>query len=150
MSRALAGLLALVLALTLAACSKELSLEQQVTATLRNMEAHIEAGERREFMENIAEDFHGQGGELDRDQLSAMLLYQLHRHKRVNAQLFPVEVLPAGVDEAQATFRVLLTGGEGLLPDTGQLYQVTSFWQLQDGEWRMRSAQWQVAAPGEG
>lgn len=149
-AQGVALLFTLVFAWALTACNGELSLEQQVTASLRNMEAHIEAGERSEFMEYIAEDFHGQGDELDRDRLNAMLLFQLRRHKQVNAQLFPVQVLPAGVDEAEATFRVLLTGGEGLLPDTGQIYQVTSYWQMQDGEWRMRSAQWRVAGPGEG
>jgi hypothetical protein len=143
-------LFTLVFACLLSACSEELSLEQQVTASLRNMEAHIEAGERSEFMEYIAEDFHGQGGELDRDRLNAMLVFQLRRHEQVNVQLFPVQVLPAGVDEAEATFRILLTGGSGLLPETGQFYQVVSYWQMQHGEWRLRSAQWQVAGAGEG
>jgi hypothetical protein len=138
----------IALAMVLAACSQELSLEQQVIANIRNMEAHIEAGERREFMNYVAEDFFGQGGEFNHDQLNALLLYQLRRHKRVHAQIFPVQVLPAGVDEAEARFRVLLTGGEGFLPDTGQLYDVVSYWQWQEGEWRLRSAQWESSSAG--
>lgn len=138
--RILCGLL---LALLLAACSSELSLEQQIIATLRNMEAHIEAGERREFMNNVAEDFRGQGGELNHDQLNGLLLYQLRRYQRVHAQLLPVTVRPAGVDEAEASFQILLTGGAGLLPESGQLYQVSSLWRLEDGQWLLQSAQWQ-------
>jgi hypothetical protein len=142
------GLTACLSLLLLAGCSPELSLEQQIVATLRNMEAHIEAGERRDFMAYVAEDFHGQGGEFNHDQLNAMLLYQLRRYKRVHAQLLPVQVQPAGIDEAEARFQILLTGGEGLLPDTGQLYEVISIWQMQDGEWRLRSAQWQPTGTG--
>lgn len=112
------------------------------------MEAHIEAGERRDFMNFVAEDFYGQGGEFNHDQLNAMLLYQLRLHKRVHAQVLPVTVQPAGVDEAEARFQMLVTGGEGWLPDTGQLYEVVSLWQMQDGEWRLRSAQWQPVGSG--
>jgi hypothetical protein len=132
----------------LPACSSDLSMEQQVIATIRNMEAHIEAGERGDFMDFVAEDFYGQDGEFNHDQLNAMLLYQLRRHKRVHAQLMPVTVQPAGVDEAEARFQLLLTGGEGWLPETGQLYEVVSIWQERDGEWHLRSAQWQPVGPG--
>ncbi len=129
-------------------CSSEVTLEQQIIATIRNMEAHIEAGERREFMDFVAKDFYGQGGEFKHDQLNAMLLYQLRRHKRVHAQILPITVQAAGVDEAEARFQILLTGGEGWMPDTGQLYEVTSLWQMQEGEWRLRSAQWRPVGPG--
>lgn len=129
--------------LLLGACSEELSLEQQIVATLRNMEAHIEAGERRDFMDYVAEDFRGQGGELNRDQLNGLLLYQLRRYQKVHAQLLPVSVQPAGLDEAEASFQILLTGGAGLLPENGQLYQVSSLWRYQEGQWLLQSAQWQ-------
>lgn len=112
------------------------------------MEAHIEAGERGEFMNYVAEDFYGQGGEFNHDQLNAMLLYQLRRHKSVQARILPISVQPAGVDEAEARFQMLLTGGEGWMPETGQLYEVISIWQMQVGEWRLRSAQWQPVGPG--
>lgn len=138
MNRMLASFLVLVLM----ACSSEFSLEQQITAKLRNMETHIEAGERRDFMAYVAKDFHGQGGEFNHDQLNGLLLYQLRRHKRVHVQMLPVRVLPAGVDEAEASFQVLLTGGEGWLPDSGQLYQVESLWRQRGGDWMLQSAHW--------
>lgn len=127
----------------LAGCSPELTLEQQIIATLRNMEAHIEEGERRDFMAYVTADFRGQGGELNHDQLNALLLYQLRRYQRVHAQLLPVTVREAGLDEAEASFRVLLTGGKGLLPENGQLYQVTSLWRFTAGQWRLQSAEWE-------
>lgn len=137
------------LLLALLGCSSELSLEQQITTKLRNMEAHIEAGERRDFMAYVAKDFYGQGGEFNHDQLNGLLLYQLRRHKRVHVQMLPVTVLPAGVDEAEASFQVLLTGGEGWLPNSGQFYQVNSLWRQQDGEWLLQTAHWKpVRVPG--
>ncbi len=146
--RRLKLLAACLVPILLAGCGSEASLEQQIIATLGNMEAHIEAGERRDFMAYVAADFHGQGGEFNHDQLNGLLLYQLRRHKRVHAQLLPIQVQPAGVDEAEARFQILLTGGEGFLPDSGQLYEVVSLWQMQEGDWRLRSAQWKPVGPG--
>ncbi len=140
--RLLVGLV--LVAVLMVACARELTLEQQIIATLRNMEAHIEQGERRDFMAYVAADFRGQGGELNHDQLNAMLLYQLRRYQRVHAQLLPVTVREAGLDEAEANFSLLLTGGnEGLLPENGQLYEISSLWRYENGDWLLQSAQWQ-------
>lgn len=136
------SVLASLLFLLLPGCGTEPSLEQQIIARLRSMEAHIEAGERRDFMAHVAKEFQGQGGEFTYDRLNDLLLFQLRRHKRVQVQLLPVSVSPAGIDEAEARFRVLLTGGEGFLPDSGQLYQVDSLWSQQDGDWMLQSAHW--------
>ncbi len=141
-------MLVLLLLPGLIGCSSELSLEQQITAKLRNMEAHIEAGERRDFMSYVSKDFQGQGGEFNYDQLNGLMLVQLRRHKRVHVQILATQIQPAGTDEAAASFQVLLTGGEGWLPDTGQLYQVHSIWQQQDGDWLLQSAHWQAAGVG--
>ena len=131
--------------LGLGGCASELSLEQQIVATLESMEAQVEAGERRAFMGSVATDFRGQGGELNHDQLNGLLLYQLRRYQRVHAQLLAVSVQPAGLDEASASFQVLLTGGDGLLPENGQLYQVSSLWRFHDDKWLLQSAQWEPA-----
>jgi hypothetical protein len=132
-------LLALLL---LGACSEPLTIEQQVIATMRNMEAHVESRERRAFMAYVAEDFDGQGGEFNKDQLNGLLLYYLRRYKQLNAQLLPVKVEPRGENGADATFQVLLTGGEGVLPVSGQLVDVSSSWIRIDGKWLLQSARW--------
>ena len=128
--------------LLLGACSEPLTLEQQIIATMRNMEAHVEARERRAFMAYVAADFNGQDGEFNRDQLNGLLLYYLRRYKQVNAQLLPVKVESRGENIAEASFQVLLTGGEGVLPQSGQLVDVNSSWKRMDGEWMLQSARW--------
>lgn len=40
-------------------------------------------------------------------------------------------------------FTAALTGGSGgLLPESGQIYEVETGWRLDDGEWRLIQADW--------
>jgi hypothetical protein len=125
-----------------AGCSPPMTVEQQVIAVIREMESRIEAVERRPFMSHVAGDFSGQDGQMNRDQFNALVLYYLRRYKRLNAQLLPIQVTPEGDDRAAARFRVLLTGGEGWLPEHGELYQVETRWRREDGDWLLQAANW--------
>ncbi len=126
----------------LAACGKPLSVEQRVIAEIRDMEARIEEGERRAFLAHIADDFTGQNGMMTREQVRAMVVFQLNRHKNLQAQLFPIRVLEQGEGEATAKFRALVTGGESWIPENGQLYEFETGWRLIDDEWMLVSANW--------
>jgi hypothetical protein len=130
------------LGLCLPACSPELTVEQQVIRVIRDMESRIEAGERRPFMAHVADDFTGQWDTMNKDQLNAFVLFQLHRHERVQAQLLPIRVTPKAAGAAEARFRVLLTGGPGMLPRSGQLYEIVSQWRRRDDDWMLASATW--------
>ncbi|MBT8049226.1 MAG: nuclear transport factor 2 family protein [Xanthomonadales bacterium] len=137
---------ALVVFTGLIACSQPLTLEQRIISTIREMEAKIENGESRAFMEHIAEDFSGQQEVLTRDQVRAMVILQLHRHKRLQAQLFPIRVAESGEEFATAHFRALVTGGAGWIPESGQVYDFETRWQLVDDEWLLHSARWAPVA----
>jgi hypothetical protein len=126
----------------LTGCSETLTVEQQVIVAIRQMEAKIEAGERRPFMQHIAADFQAQGGAMNRDQVRAMVIFQLNRHQRLQAQLFPIAVLETGENTASATFRALVTGGPGWIPDSGQLFDFKTQWRLEDGDWLLTAADW--------
>jgi hypothetical protein len=132
----------LLLLASLPACSPPLTVEQQIIAVIREMEARIEDGERRPFMEHIAPEFAGQDGIIDRDRLNAMVLYQLHRNQRLHAQLFPVNVVERGPEIAEAGFRVLVTGGPGWIPERGQVYQIETRWHRRNDEWLLVRASW--------
>lgn len=133
---------ALLLALLAAACGEEPTVEQQVIAAIREMETHIEAGERRPFMDYVAEEFSGQQGSLNRDQLRALMIMQLNRYQRLQGQLFPIRVESAGEDVATAHFRALVTGGANWLPESGQVFDFETHWRRIDGEWRLTAASW--------
>ena len=147
------------LAVLLAACSQPLTVEQQVIATIRQMEERIEAGERRAFMEYIAvppiqltlerameyiaEDFSGRNGRMNRDQARALVVFQLRRYERLQAQLFPIRVSETGPDSATAEFRALVTGGPGWIPERGQVYDFSTAWVRRDGDWLLLGAEWE-------
>ena len=138
------ALLALVL---LNACKDELSLEQQIIATILEMEELAEAGDRADFMKLVAKDFNGQLGILDKGEFRRFMIMQWNVHQRLHAQLFPISVRSLGEGMAAAEFKALITGGRGLIPDSGQLYSFETRW-LQDGnDWLLASARWEPVRP---
>ena len=135
-------LLPALLVLALCACDQPLTVEQQVIATIRQMEEKIEAGERRNFMEYIAEDFMGQNEAMTRDQVRALVVFQLNRNKRLSAQLFPIRVEETSEGLASANFKALVTGGPGWIPERGQVYDFDTQWRYEDDEWLLYRANW--------
>jgi hypothetical protein len=124
------------------ACSPPLTVSQQVIATIREMEIRLENGERRPFISHVSDDFIGQHGQLNRQELQRLVLYQLNRHQRLHVQLFPISVNETGEKTASANFRALITGGPGWIPDQGQLYDFETLWRDEGGEWKLTSADW--------
>ena len=135
-------LLAILLIAAFSACSPPLTVSQQVIAAIREMETRIENGERRPFMNNVSDDFSGQNGQLNRQELQRLVIYQLNRHQRLHAQLFPISVVETSEETASAKFRALITGGPGWIPDQGQLYDFETLWRYEGGEWQLTSANW--------
>lgn len=137
------GLLLVVLSMAgLLACSKPLTIEQQIIAVIREMETRIENGERRPFMSHVAADFSGQNGLLNRDELQRFVILQLNQHQRLHAQLMPIHVSESVENTASASFRALITGGPNWIPDSGQIYDFETHWIRQDDEWLLLSANW--------
>lgn len=129
-------------------CDDSLSVEQQVIIRIREMEALIENGERREFMKHVAARFTGQQRSISRDELNALILYQFNRHRNLRAQLLPIRVTEISPDQAEASFNALLTGGPGVLPEAGQIYEITTRWELREGEWMLTGADWKASELG--
>ena len=142
-------LVLLLLFAGLSACSQPLTLEQQIIAAIREMETKIEAGERRRFLAHLAEDFTGQNGAMTREQVRAMVVFQLNRHKRLQAQLFPIHVAESGANTATADFRALVTGGPNWIPENGQVFDFETHWRLVDDEWYLYAASWTPVALDE-
>lgn len=126
----------------LAACSQPLTVEQQIIGTIEQMETHIEAGASRAFVEFVHPDFTGQGGSMNRDQVRALILFQLKRYRDIEARLFTIDVDDLGGNQALAKFRALVTGGANWLPESGQVYAFETRW-LRDGDdWLLLEANW--------
>ncbi len=137
--------LSLVLAVLLvAACGEKLSVEQQIIATLRNMEFAAEEGQHLDFMTYIADSFSGQQGSMDRREFHRFMIFQINQNRRLQAQFFPIFVSETGDDTASAHFKLLVTGGAGLLPESGQLFEVETQWVRDGGDWLLTGADWQA------
>ena len=128
----------------LAACGEELSIDQQIIATLRNMEYAAEEGEHFEFMSYVADSFSAQQDSMDRREFHRFMIFQINQNRRLQAQFFPIYVQETGEDMASAHFRILVTGGGGLLPDRGQLFEVETNWLRDGGDWMLEKADWQA------
>jgi len=128
----------------LAACGEELSIDQQIIATLRNMEYAAEEGEHFEFMSYVADSFSAQQDSMDRREFHRFMIFQINQNRRLQAQFFPIYVQETGEDMASAHFRILVTGGGGLLPDRGQLFEVETNWLRDGGDWMLEKANWQA------
>ena len=131
---------ALCLAVLFAACSRT-DPEKALRASVAQLQAAVDAREASAIEDLLAEDFVGPEG-LDRQGARRMAQLVFLRHQHVAAKLGPLEVTMQD-EHATARFTAVLTGGAGgLLPDTGQLYDVQTGWRMQDGEWKLTSATW--------
>jgi len=131
-------------ALLLTACGEKLSVEQQVIATLQVMEEAAEQGEHFEFMGYVADSFSGQYGSMDRREFHRFMIFQINQNRRLHAQFFPIYVQETGKDQASAHFRLLVTGGAGLLPESGRLFEVETQWVRDGSDWVLEKADWET------
>lgn len=125
-------------------CTKQAP-EAAVRAQVEALQHAVDARDAGAVHALLADDFIGNDG-LDKRGARQLAAGVFLRYRDVGARLGPVEVQTQGDADATARFTVLATGGSGgFLPETGQVYAVQTGWRRVDGEWRLRSAQWQVA-----
>lgn len=127
--------------LFLACCSAPLPPEQALRDTIDAAEIAIEQHDNSALHNLLADDFIGPDG-MDVDGARRLARVMFLRNQDIGVVMGPLQI--SLLDE-HATVRcsAALTGGAGgLLPDSGQLYDITSGWRLEDGEWRMTSIEW--------
>lgn len=114
--------------------------EQALRETIAAMEAAAEARDSEALVEHLAEDFGGPDG-MDRDTFRRYLALIWLRNRDVGVTLGPLDVELMG-DRAKVGFTAAARGGEGLLPDRAEVYQVETGWRLENGDWKLISADW--------
>ena len=127
----------------LVGCSAEPSVEQQIIASLEQMELSAEEGRHLDFMSGVAKDFSGQYEGMDRREFHRFMIFQMNENRRLHAQLFPIHVKETAAGQASAQFNILVTGGGGLLPERGQLFEVETAWVRDGGDWLLSKADWE-------
>lgn len=140
--RYVAGVALLTLALLGASACTRTSPEQAVRMQVEAVQAAIEARDAGDMQALLAEDFIGNDG-LDRRGARQLAVATFLRHRDIGARFGPVQVDMRGQGDATARFTVLATGGSGgLLPASGQVFDVETGWREVDGEWRLLTARW--------
>jgi hypothetical protein len=124
----------------LSACSRP-DPERQIRAALGEMEAAIKAKHNSDFMSHVADDFQRPGQGLDRTGLRQLFTGLVLRYPTI---VLVVTVNEVRVTHPTATARltVLATGGQGVLPETGQAWEVNTDWRLEGSQWKLFAADW--------
>lgn len=125
-----------------AGCTREPP-EQALRTTIATMQAAAEARDSDALAESISEDFVGPEG-MDRDMFRRYLAVLWLRNREVGVTLGPLDLELVG-ERANVGFTAAATGGEGWMPDRGQVYRVSTGWRIEGGEWRLISARWEPA-----
>ena len=134
-------LIAAVLLVALCACTRTTP-EQQLRDTVSSLQAGIETRDAGDIRAVLADDFVGPEG-LDREGAVRMAQAMFLRHRDVGVTIAGPLQVRMQPDHASVRFDVALSGGSGgVLPDTARLYSVETGWRLQDGDWRLTSAEW--------
>ena len=108
---------------------------------MSGMQAAIESRDASAVHALLAEDFIGPEG-LDREGARRLAQGMFLRYRGVGATIGTLEI-DLQDQHAKVGFDAVVTGGSGgLLPESGQAYEVETGWRLEGGEWRMVNAQW--------
>ncbi|MDT8448987.1 MAG: hypothetical protein RQ847_02330 [Wenzhouxiangellaceae bacterium] len=129
----------------LSGCGAPVDDETRIRETIAEMIAALEAGDVGDFMDPVAEDFIAGNGGLDRRAMELLVRRERLARDAIHVRRLDTKVRLIGEGRAAASFRALATGGSGVLPDEARFWQVTTGWRLDDGRWRVISAEWEPA-----
>ena len=105
------------------------------------MQADGEQHRVSDVMASVSDDFGGRDG-MDKPGLRHMLTLLSLQNRRLGVALGPLDVKVIG-DRATVDFTLAASGGSGrLLPERAQVYDVTTGWRLEGGDWKLISASW--------
>lgn len=133
-------LLPCLLACLMVACTQE-GPDARLRATMAAMEAAIEARRPADFVEYVSEDFVGGSERIDRRMLRGFLGSQMLGNDRIEVLLGSPEITLHG-DRATVTVSATVIGGR-FFPERGEQVRIVSGWQLEEGQWRCYTAEWE-------
>ena len=126
--------------LTFLSCDKtsELSkLKQKINVLVDAIEKH----QMKNIANVLAQDFLTDKN-LNKPQFLFYIDYQFKRNKNISISILDKEVR-FNEKNADVIFKVLLLGSNDWLPERGQIYNVTSRWKKEKGDWVISRLRWQ-------
>lgn len=128
--------------LLLAGCSDS-PVEEVIKTNIDNLAAAIEEKRPDDALDLIHDNFVSEKGQ-DKQWVKRTLIFHTIRHANIDLLLTNISVEQKDQQTATAEFHAIATGGQGLFPDEGSAYKVTTEWRL-DGDWQLVYAKWKKA-----
>jgi hypothetical protein len=132
----------LLLAVALAAGCARSDPERELRATVDKMARALEDKRAADFLEHVSQDFTRESGAFGKDEARRMIAAALLRNEKITLAVAVTDINLLGGDAANVRIRVVATGGSGLLPERGQVWDFTSAWRRERGTWRVFNAEW--------
>lgn len=133
----------IVVMLILAACGPRAPDEEQIRSRISEMTTALAERDARAFMSPIADDFAATHWDLDQRGARLLLNREMRAHQQLRARVIDIDVELQGQHRATATLHAVLTGGSGIIPDTGRWYRVDTGWRKEGSDWMLISARWE-------
>ena len=136
-------LVCLLALLGLAGCSKEAP-EAALEKAVNQLQENLQDKRSSAVLEQLHPEFMAEQ-QYDRTWAKRTMALLFLRHKRVQVVALGKrsEIDPVYRDKGQTRAEVMLTGAEGLLPDSARHYRVELEWWLEDGEWQLARLDWE-------
>ena len=129
-----------LLLLNLSACGSDPDLEA-IREGIRNISVAAENHDTQGVVDYIDNSYQGVGANLQG--VTELLQRHFSANKNINLIISNIEIKIADDRQtAKVDIRVLMTGGEGNLPERGRLSAIKSRWGKLDGEWKVIDAAW--------
>ena len=136
-------LVCLLALLGLAGCSKEAP-EAALEKAVNQLQENLQDKRSSAVLEQLHPEFMAEQ-QYDRTWAKRTMALLFLRHKRVQVVALGKrsEIDPVYRDKGHTRAEVMLTGAEGLLPDSARHYRVDLEWWLEDGEWQLALLDWE-------
>jgi len=131
----------LAAAALLAGCARS-DPQRELRATVDKMARAIEDKRASDFLEHVSQEFTRESGAFGKDDARRLLAGAMLRNEKITLAVAITDINLLGSDAANVRIRVVATGGSGLLPERGQVYEFTSAWRRERGTWRVFNAEW--------
>ena len=126
--------------MALGACSRS-DPERELRANVAAMAQAVEKREPAAFLNFVSDDFTRESGGFGKQELKRVLAGVMLRNEKIVVSAVVTSVRVEG-ERAQATVRVITTGGAGMLPERGQTWNFDSLWRRENGRWQVYNAEW--------
>lgn len=116
--------------------------EVQIRSSIEAMRSAAEARQPGGVVGEIADDFTGNNGEIDRDGLSRLLKFQFLRNESIGVAIGAIDV---AVDDDRATAKFAVTFSDASrrwLPGGSEAYAIVSGWRREGSRWICYNATW--------